>query len=43
VKSADSIELVKKYLDAGFTPAEAITPHTAPKEIKKLNQLNLFD
>ncbi|MBK8920121.1 MAG: AAA family ATPase [Saprospirales bacterium] len=43
VKQADTIELVKKYLDAGFTPAEAITPHTAPKEIKKINQISLFD
>ena len=43
VKPADTIDLVKKYLDAGFTPAEAVTPHTAPKEIKKMNQLNLFD
>ncbi|MCC6460485.1 MAG: AAA family ATPase [Saprospiraceae bacterium] len=43
VKPADSIELVKNYLDAGFTPAEAITPLTAPKEIKKITQLNLFD
>lgn len=43
VKQADSIELVRNYLDAGFTPAEAITPHTAPKEIKKINNINFSD
>jgi predicted ATPase len=41
VKTADSIDLVKKYLDAGFTPAEAITPHTAPKNVDQINQLSL--
>jgi len=43
VKRADSIDVVKKFLDAGFTPAAAITPQTAPKEIEKINQLSLFD
>lgn len=43
VKLADSIDVVKKYLEAGFTPAEAVTPHTAPREIKKINQITLFD
>ncbi len=43
VKRADNIDEVRKFLQAGFTPAEAITPHTAPKDIQRINQLSLFE
>ncbi len=43
VVQADAIAEVKQYLDAGFTPAAAITPRTAPKDVKKIAQLSLFE
>lgn len=43
VRRADNIETVRNYIEAGFTPAEAVTPLSAPKEIQRINQLNLFE
>ncbi len=43
VKRASDIETVRQYLESGFTPAEAVAPFTAPKDIQRIHQLSLFE
>lgn len=43
IHKASDIEEVRNYLEAGFSPAEAVNPITAPTEIKRINQLTLFE
>jgi predicted ATPase len=40
---ADNIEQVQDYLNAGFTPVEAVNPISAPKDIQRIQQLSLFE
>jgi predicted ATPase len=43
VRRADNIEQVQDYLNVGFTPAEAINPISAPRDIQRIQQLKLFE
>ncbi len=43
IHQASDIQEVRNYLEAGFSPAEAITPITAPVEINRIHQLKLFE
>jgi len=41
IKRANRLKDVKKYLEAGFSMAEAVIPRTKPKDIKRILQLEL--
>lgn len=42
-RRADYVDQIKKYLEAGFSMAEAAIPASAPKGIEKLQQIKIGD
>lgn len=42
IELANTVSVVTQKIDSGFTPAEAVIPHTAPKGVLE-GQLSLFD
>ena len=42
IELANNVPSVNQKIDSGFTPAEAVIPHVAPKGIIE-GQLSLFD
>lgn len=42
VQKAEHVEEIRQYLEAGFSMADAVIPRTAPENLDKINQLQIW-